>query len=93
MKLSYGAYQSGIGRRQTAYLTVFTESKLIPQGFIEVATLNEFCQYGLLGLTIQLSKWVDGKYQEHSKNTLENFIAECPEIREFARQYYPHLVV
>ena len=93
MKLSYGSYQSSVGRRQTVYLKVFTESKLISQGFIEVATLSEFCQYGLLGLTLEISKWVDGKCQEHSRNTLENFIAECPEIREFARQYYPHLVV
>ena len=42
MKLAYGSYQSSLGRRQTVCLKVFTESKLISQGFIEVATLSEF---------------------------------------------------
>ena len=94
MDLTYGHYTSGFGRHDNLYLNIFTTTSLFEQGFIEVATLDEFMKYGKLDWGVQVSKWDEERKQaEHSEHTLRTLLAECKEIQVFATKYYPELAI
>ncbi len=94
MDLKYGHYTSGFGRHDNLYLNVFTTTSLFEEGFIEVATLEEFMKYGKLDWGLQISQWNNEKKQaKHSEHSLRTLLSECAEIRAFASKYYPELAI
>lgn len=96
MKLNYGVYESKAGKNQHLYLKLFETTELIKPCFVEVATLREFMQHGILTqYNINLHRWDnDGKFIANTESfTLKTLIKECPEVNEYARQFFPELAI
>jgi len=75
-------------------LVLFKETALIPKSYIHVSALEEHFRYGLLNYDLKITPYNEKDRQD--KNTeynLKTLLKECPEIREYARQYFPEYII
>ena len=73
-------------------LVCFINSKLNDKCYIPVTYLEQCLRYGHIKGKVSILTDPDYKKVQH-KYSLQGLLAECEEVREFARLYYPEHVI
>ena len=93
MTLEYTTF-THINRNYIA-LKCFIESSIVPTCYIPVDYLSDCLKYGILSAVVTVTEQKNSDNYEFSndKYKIGQLLKECPEVREFARQYYPEHVI
>lgn len=75
---------------QALYLELFAESGIVSTSYIPVNYLEHAFHYNILDIKLMLLQKVKDKFENTIVDfTIRDLLKESPEVREYARIYFP----
>ena len=89
MQLSFETFGNKV-TGQVLYLELFAESGIVSTSYIPVSVLEHALRYNILDTKLIVLQKVKDKFEKVTVDfTIRNLLKECPEVREYARIYFP----
>lgn len=89
MQLSFETFGNKV-TGQMLYLELFAESGIVSTSYIPVSVLEHALRYNILDTKLIVLQKVKDKFEKVTVDfTIRNLLKECPEVREYARIYFP----
>lgn len=95
-------YEIGAGElreRIFFFVKIFQDTPLRPPSYVLLDSLEQGLRYNIKGFKLPIFYWEPNETGgESSKRsdlslTVADLLKECPEIRAFAKEFYPHHVL
>lgn len=75
---------------QMLYLELFAESGIVSTSYIPVNYLEHSLRYNILDTSLMVLQNINGKFEDVTVDfTIRDLLKESPEVREYARIYFP----
>ena len=89
MQLNFETFGNKVSG-QAFYLELFAESGIVSTSYIPVNYLEHAFRYNILDIKLMVLQKVNGKLENVTVDfTIRDLLKESPEVREYARIYFP----
>lgn len=89
MQLNFETFGNKISG-QALYLELFAESGIVSTSYIPVSFLEHALHYNILDAKLTVLQKVKDNFENVTVDfTIRDLLKECPEVREYARIYFP----